>query len=172
MILTDEEIKHFQENQELITYELLEALRLQGDEGKKLAIEILETPKNERRYYVDAFGIPISMDGNKALKKPGTILPLKPIHEQEIERCANDFDYFRRNYIQIKTPTGIGFPEMRDYQQRLIDAMLDDDNEEIVGLIGRQCIDGDTRLDLEDMNISIKELFDNPENSLSLDVDY
>ena len=74
-ILTEEEIKHFQENQELVTYELLEVLRLQGDEGKKLAIEILETPKNERRYYIDAFGMPISMDGNKTLKKPGTILP-------------------------------------------------------------------------------------------------
>lgn len=162
-MLTKEEVEFFKENQDEITPELLALLRMQGNKGKHQALEILETPRNEKRFYLDAFGQAISFEGNKALKKAGTMMPLKPIHQYEIEKCADDFVHFRENYIQIMTPKGVNFPDIRDYQQRLIDAMLDDDNEEVVGLIGRQCIDGSSILNLSDRDVTIKELFDNPE---------
>lgn len=161
-MLTNDEIAYLKENQDQITPELLEALRASGNKGKHQALEILDTPKNDRRYYVDAFGQPVSFDGNKNLKKTGTLMPLKPIHLAEIERCAEDFHYFRENYIQIKTPKGVDFPEIRDYQLRLIDAILDDDNEEVVGLIGRQCVSGDTILELSDRDVTIQELWEDP----------
>lgn len=162
-MLTKDEIKFFKENKHEITKEILDILRSKGNDGKRQAVEILETEQNDRRYYIDSSGQPISFDGNKALKKPGTLMSLHNIHEEEIERCATDFNYFRENYIQIKTPKGIDFPEIRDYQQRLISAMLEDKNEEVVGLIGRQCISGNSILELEDMNVTIKDLFEEPD---------
>lgn len=162
-LLTKEEIKYFKENQHLITQELLDALRSQGKPGKHQALEILDLKKNEKMFYLDAFDQPISYDGNKGLKKAGTTLALAPIHESEFLRCAEDFNYFRENYILIKTQSGIDFPDVRGYQQRFIDALLMDEREEIVGLMGRQCVSGDTILDMQDRNRSIKELFDNPE---------
>lgn len=163
MLLTEEEVKYFKENQDRITIELLEALRAQGNDGKFQALEILDIPKNEKMYYLDAFGEQISYDGNKGLKKPGTVLKLAKIHEIEIQRCAEDFNYFRENYIQIRTPTGINFPDIRPYQTRLIDVLLLDDKEDVVGLMGRQCIEGSSMLDMQDRNRTIRELFENPE---------
>lgn len=162
-VLKDEEIKFFKENQDQITPELLGILRQQGNDGKRGALAILETRQNEKGFFLDVFGSPISFDGNKGLKKAGTKMPITEIHLKEIERCAIDFNYFRENYIQIMTPQGVDFPEMRDYQQRLIDAMLEDDNEEVVGLIGRQCVSGSTILNMEDRDCIIEELFNNPE---------
>lgn len=162
-LLTQEEIEYFKNNQHLITQELLDTLRAQGKDGKRVALEILDTPINERAFHVDAFGLPISFDGNKGLKKPGTIMKLSDIHISEFERCALDFNYFRENYIQIKTPKGIDFPDMRDYQSRFINKILDDNKDEIAGLLGRQCVSGDTVMDMEDRNRTLKELFDNPE---------
>lgn len=159
-ILTPEEIEYFKANKHEITKELLDTLREQGDKGKAIALEILDTPMNEQRYYVDSFGNPISFDGNKGLKKTGVQMKLAPIHTEEFERCANDFNYFRENYIRIMTPTGINFPEMRGYQQRLIDAMIADDNEEVVGLIGRQCVDGNTMVETENGDIKIRDIFE------------
>lgn len=159
-ILTKEEIDFFKQNQDQITQELLDSLRSKGNEGKRIALEILDMPKNERMYYLDAFGGQISYDGNRELKKPGVVMNLNQIHLDEIERCASDFAYFRDNYIRIKTPTGVNFPELRDYQNRFIDVLLQDDVEQVVGLMGRQCVDGETMLDLEDRNLSIKELFE------------
>lgn len=163
-ILNKQEIEYFRNNQHLITQELLDALRLYGNEGKHTALEILDTPINEKKYHLDAFGQPISFDGNKSLKKPDTQLAISDIHISEIARCASDFSYFRDNYIQIKTPHGVDFPDLRPYQDRLIAAMLEDENEEIVGLIGRQCVGGDTMLDMEDRNCTIRELFEMVDN--------
>lgn len=162
-ILSDEEILFFKENKDHITPELLEALRSQGNAGKAIALEILDLPKNDKMYYLDAFGGEISYDGNKGLKKPGTILALTDIHKSEIEKCAEDFNYFRENYIRIKTPKGIDFPDMRPYQDRFITELLKDEKEEIVGLMGRQCVSGGTMLDMEDRNRTFEELWENPE---------
>lgn len=162
-ILSDEEIMYFKTHQDEITYELLEAIRSSGKRGKAIALEILDIPKNDKMYYLDAFGGEISYEGNKGLKKTQTMLPLSKIHEDETLRCAQDFNYFRENYIRIKTPHGIDFPDMRSYQDRFINELLKDENEEIVGLMGRQCIGGSTVLDMEDRNRTIEELWENPE---------
>lgn len=162
-ILSKEEIEFFKANKHEITPELLNALRESGNKGKAIALEILDIDKNDKMFYVDAFGEAISFEGNKGLKKAGTTLALSKIHEDEIIRCADDFRYFRENYIRIKTPHGIDFPDVRPYQDRFIDKLLMDEKEEIVGLMGRQCISGDTELDMDDRNRTIKELFDNPE---------
>lgn len=164
MLLTKDEIKYFKENQEEITSDLLDALRSQGKEGKHQALAILDMKQNNKMFYLDAFGSSISYDGNKGLKSPNTILDLKPIHIEEFEKCANDFTYFRENYIQIKTHEGIDFPDVREYQDRFIDKMLDDDKEDVVGLMGRQCIGEDSKLDILDEEghhqLSIKELWE------------
>lgn len=158
-ILSKEEIEYLKNNQHEITKELLDSLRKQGNKGKAVALEILDTPMNGQKYYLDAFGNPISFDGNKGLKRSGTEMRLASIHTDEIERCSHDFNYFRENYVRIMTPTGINFPEMRDYQQRLIDEILCDDNEEVVGLIGRQCVSGDGKMITPDGEISYEEIF-------------
>lgn len=159
-MLSKDEIEFFKNNQQLITQELLDSLRALGNDGKRIALEILDAPKNDKMYHLDAFGDPISFDGNKTLKKAGTTMGLAPIHESEFQRCMEDFNYFRENYIQIKTPHGIDFPDLRGYQTRMIDALLLDDKEEVVGLMGRQCVSGDTRIDMFDRSLTIKELFD------------
>lgn len=162
-LLSKKEVKYFKENQHEITQDLLDALREQGKEGKHQALEILDMPKNDKMFYVDAFGQPISYEGNKGLKKVGTVLALSPIHTSEFERCAHDFVYFRENYIQIKTPKGIDFPDIRGYQNRFIDKLLNDDYEEVVGLMGRQCVDAGTVLNMPDRDRTIEELFNFPE---------
>ena len=158
-LLSREEVEFFKNNQHLITQELLDTLRAQGNEGKRLALKILDLPKNDKMFYLDAYGDPLSYEGNKGLKKPGTVLALSPIHKSEFERCAQDFQYFRENYIQIKTYKGIDFPDLRDYQTRLVTALLEDDNEEVVGLMGRQCVAGDTQVTTPDGVITMEALF-------------
>lgn len=159
-VLTQEEVEFFKKNKHLITQELLDALRSQGKLGRHQAIEILDLEKNEKQFYLDAFGDPISFNGDKSLKKLGTQLALTPIHVSEIERCAKDFNYFRENYIQIKTKSGVDFPDLREYQDRFIEEILKENKEEIVGLMGRQCIDGETALDLNCGLMSISKLWD------------
>lgn len=163
VLLSSQEIEYFKNNQHEITQELLDLLRSQGKPGKHQALEILELPKNDKMYYLDAFGAPISYEGNRGLKKAGTVLGLSAIHLSEFERCAKDFSYFRENYIQIKTPTGIDFPDLRAYQDRFIESLLKDEKEEVVGLMGRQCVDGKTVLDMQDRDRTIQELFETPE---------
>lgn len=159
-MLTSEEIKYFFENKGEITPELLDALREQGNEGKNQAIEILDLPKNAEMYYLDSSGHPISYNSMKTLKKPDVLLELHPIHLSEIERCAKDFLYFRNNYIKIKTKSGISFPDFRPYQERFIEKILDDNNEQVIGLMGRQCIDGNTLLRTNRGVMTIEELWE------------
>jgi hypothetical protein len=136
-ILTKDEIAYFKNNKEQITFELLEALRNHGNAGKQLALNILDLPQDNEQYYLDAFGNRISFNGNRRLKRPFTKLNLAPIHIEEIERCQADIQYFKDNYVKIKTKQGVNFPEERKYQNEFI-ALLDSPEESIVGLMGRQ----------------------------------
>lgn len=158
-LLTNKEIRYFKKHQNEITPELLEFLRSSGNEGKHLALEILDLPKNDNMNYLDAAGKEISFMSSKNLKSPDTVLQLAPVHIQEIEKCKEDFKYFRDNYITIKTKSGLDFPEVRNYQERFIDSMLSD-KEEVVGLMGRQCIAGDTKISTNAGVKTIKELFE------------
>ena len=137
-VFTKDVVEHLKANKHEITEELLATMREFGNEGKKLALDILDLEKDNEQYYLDAFGNRISFDGNRRLKKAYTKLPLAPIHIRELEKCAESIHYFKENYIKITTPKGINFPDLREYQDNFIDVIMPDDNESIVSLQPRQ----------------------------------
>ncbi len=137
-LFPEDVIQHYKDNKHEITTSLLESLRLKGNDGKKLSLEILDLHQDNEAYYLDAFNNKISQNGNRRLKKPFTKLNLADIHEEEIAKCAQDIHYFMDNYVRIVTPKGINFPDMRSYQTDFIDVISPDDNESIVGLLPRQ----------------------------------
>lgn len=131
-------VQNLKDNKELITFELLKKMRSFGNVGKKLALDILDFEKDEEQYYIDAFGNRCMFDGNRRLKKQFTKFKLAQIHLDEITRCHSDIHYFKDNYIQIKTKSGVTFPEMRVYQNEFLEVLAEDDYESIIGLMGRQ----------------------------------
>lgn len=163
-IFTPEVIEQYRTNKDAITSELLEELRSFGNEGKRIALEILDTDKDEEQYYLDAFNNRISFNGNRRLKKAFTKMALSNIHKEEISKCANDIHYFKDNYVKIKTKSGVNFPDLREYQNEFIDAILPDEDEDIIGLMGRQCCSAGVSLNVINNNInkemSFEELFD------------
>ena len=137
-IFTKETIEHLRNNKHEITSELLKELRSHGNTGKQIALDILDLPKDNEQYYLDAFGSRMSFNGNRRLKKAFTKVSLSPIHFKELEKCANDIHYFKENYVKITTPKGLNFPDLRIYQDDFINTIIPDDNEAIVGLCPRQ----------------------------------
>ena len=136
-MLDKKTIEYVKEHKELITKEILDELR-KTKEGKHIALEILDLPKDEEQYYLDAFGNRISNNGNRMIKKPFTKINLASIHVDEIKRCFESLDYFKNNYVQIKTPkTAVNFPDLRPYQDKFLE-VLNSDKESIVSLQGRQ----------------------------------
>ena len=162
-IFTDEIIEFLKNNKDQITGELLEEIRSFGNDGKHLALEILDFPKDSEQYYLDSFGNRITFNGNRQLKKQFTKLDLSPIHIEELTKCSNDIHYFKDNYIKIRTKSGVNFPELRKYQNDIIDEILPDENESIIGLMGRQCCCGNTKIKItqEDVEkeMTFEELF-------------
>lgn len=157
-MLTDAEVTQLKNNKNLITSELLDALRV-TKEGKTQALAILDLPKDDEEYYLDAFGNRISFHGDRLLKKQYTKLALSPIHLDELTKCFSDIRYFRDNYVRIRTPlNGVSFPDLRPYQNKIIEALQEDDEQYII-LSPRQCVTGDTIIEGEFCNITIKELF-------------
>lgn len=136
-IFKPEIIDFLKNNKEHITSELLDEMRSFGNEGKHLALEILDFPKDSEQYYLDSFGNRISFNGNRKIKKPFTKLNLYPIHVEELTKCSSDIHYFKDNYVKIRTKSGVNFPEVRQYQNDFI-TLLNSNEESIVGLMGRQ----------------------------------
>ncbi len=83
---------------------------------KANVLKLLDIPKNDEGYYLDAFGNSCSYKGIRTLKRPYTKLPLTQDHLTEIQKCSEDLFYFVRNYCRIITPFGVNFPEFRQYQ--------------------------------------------------------
>ena len=131
MILSNEQIELLKNNKNLITEELLDALR-ETKEGKTVALQILDIPKDDEDYYLDAFGSRISFDGNRQIKPCYTKIQLTDIQIKEIQKCSEDIDYFKANYVQFKTKSGIGFPDHRKYQDDFIHALNDEHDQYIV----------------------------------------
>ena len=136
MILSAEQIKVLKENKNLITPEILDELR-KTKEGKSVALEILDIEKDNEDYYLDAFGGRIAFNGNRQIKPFHTKINLSDIHIQEIKRCSEDIDYFTNNYVQFRTKSGIGFPDRREYQEKFIHS-LNDENEQYLVVFPRQ----------------------------------
>ena len=162
-IFKPEIIEFLKNNKEHITTELLEEMRSFGNDGKHLALEILDFTKDSEQYYLDSFGNRITFNGNRQLKKQFTKLDLSPIHIEELTRCSEDIHYFKDNYIKIRTKSGVNFPELRKYQNDFIDEIIPDENESIIGLMGRQCCSGETKIKILQNNIekemNFEELF-------------
>lgn len=137
-IFNEETIEYLRNNKHEINSELLETLRSHGNDGKQIALDILDLELDNEQYYLDAFGNRMSFNGNRRLKKAFTKVALSPIHLEEIEKCAKDIHYFKDNYIKIKTPKGVNFPDLRSYQDDFINSILPDENEDNIGLMGRQ----------------------------------
>lgn len=136
MILSEEHIKLLKENKELITSEILDELR-KTKEGKSVALEILDIERDSEDYYLDAFGGRIAFNGNRQIKPFHTKINLSDIHIQEIKRCSEDIDYFKNNYVQFRTKSGIGFPDHREYQEKFIHS-LNNANEQYLVVFPRQ----------------------------------
>lgn len=136
MILSTEQIKVLKENKNLITSEILSELR-KTKEGKSVALEILDIERDNEDYYLDAFGSRISFNGNRQIKPFHTKINLSDIHIQEIKRCSEDIDYFKNNYVQFRTKSGIGFPDHREYQEKFIHS-LNNTNEQYLVVFPRQ----------------------------------
>ena len=136
MILSAEQIKVLKENKELITSEILDELR-KTKEGKSVALEILDIERDSEDYYLDAFGGRIAFNGNRQIKPFHTKINLSDIHIQEIKKCSEDIDYFKNNYVQFRTKSGIGFPDHREYQEKFIHS-LNDENDQYLVVFPRQ----------------------------------
>ena len=137
-IFNKEIINHYKQNKDLITEELLSTLRAFGNEGKQVALDILDTETDNEKYYLDAFGNRISFDGNRQIKKAYTKMNISKIHEIEIQKCMDDIFYFMDNYIKLTTPKGVNFPDLRPYQRDFINILIDPKNENIISLQPRQ----------------------------------
>ena len=85
---------------------------------------LLDLDLNPNGFYKDLYGNKISHNGNRYLSKPGTELPLGKIHQNEINKCQNDYKYFRKHYCIITTKSGLARPEPRPYQELLEDDLL------------------------------------------------
>lgn len=158
-LFTNDVINHYKNNKNLITHELLETLRSYGNEGKEIALGILDTEKSEDNHYLDAYGEKISYDGDRNLKKAYTEMKLSPIHIEELRKCKEDLYYFKDNYVKIRTKEGVNFPETRPYQIEFLNSILDDGSEGTVSLQGRQCCSKDTKVDIEGKIMTMEELF-------------
>jgi hypothetical protein len=143
-IFDDSTIEGLRKNKQEITEELLDKLRSEGNDGKQIALDILDLEKDSEQYYIDAYANRISFNGNRRLKKSYTLLHLTDIHKKEIAKCAASIGYFKKNYVKIVTPNGITFPDFRKYQDDFIDLITQHDNESIVSLQPRQCCSSST----------------------------
>lgn len=136
-LFNQDTINYYKTHKDKITLELLDTLRSKGKQGKQIALDILDTEKTHDNYYLDAYGNKIAFLGDREVKRAFTPMKLYPIHEEELKRCAESLDYFRENYIKIRTKDGIDFPDMRPYQKGFLDALMSD-YESIVSLQPRQ----------------------------------
>lgn len=159
-VFTPAVINHYKQNKDLITEELLKELRSHGNEGKQIALDILDMEKDSEQYYLDAYGNRISHDGNRRLKKSFTKIPFFKIHEIELMKCAEDIHYFKNNYVKITTQKGINFPDLREYQNDFLDVIKQDENESIVSLQPRQCCSSTTMLKIQKDNEEFVQTFE------------
>ena len=90
--------------------------------------KILELPKNESGFYVDKYGRGQGYNGIRTLRPSKAELNLGPIHNIELKKSEEDFKYFRKYYIIILTRHGYARPEPREYQERLENELLGDDD--------------------------------------------
>lgn len=154
-----EVIDYLKNNKQEITRELLDELQ-KTKEGKNIAFKILDLEKNDEGFYLDAFGKEISYQKIPTLKNRSRKLTLSPIHIEEIKKCKEDIFYFMDNYVKIKTPRGVDYPDLRYYQIDFLNHILPDEHESIVALLPRQCCDASTTIKVINNNIEKEQTFE------------
>lgn len=95
-------------------------------------LKLLDLPKNETGYYIDKYGRGVSYNGNRSLKRSGTELNLNKLHKIELNKCKDDFLYFRYNYCFIMTKNGRARPESRSYQKQLEETLKNGEDAAIL----------------------------------------
>lgn len=125
--------------------------KLEKEKGSSLTntekanvLKLLDIPKNDEGYYLDAFSNSCSYNGIRTLKKPYTKLPLTQDHLTEIQKCSEDLFYFVRNYCRILTKEGVTFPEFRQYQIDFLEILSR--GGDVVSSLPRQCVAGETEI--------------------------
>ena len=78
--------------------------------------------------------------------------------QREIEACARDYKYFRKNYCKILTREGVNRPELREYQVRAENDLLT--GEDTLLFFPRQCIAWDTNIVINSITTTSKDFFD------------
>ena len=129
---------------------------------KERVLENLDVPKSLNGCYLDAFEKEVGYNGIKTLTRPYTKLPLTQIHINEIEKCSQDIFYFVRNYCRILTKEGVTFPEFRQYQIDFLEKMST--GNDVVSSVPRQCVDGETKLTINNSEKTIKNFFEECKN--------
>ena len=112
-VLSDEEFLEYVKNKKDWTYDEHDAL-----------VSLMDFEQVESGFYHDKYNKRISYNGIKTLKKAGTELDLNELHKIELDKCRDDFKYFRKYYVKIQTRQGLKRPDPREYQERLEDALL------------------------------------------------
>ena len=90
-------INYLKNNKSEITPEILEELRSLGQNGKQLALDVLQLNTGDK---------------------------LSEIHIAEIQKCAKDVIYFRNNYVKLKKYNGIFFAESDKIQDEIINLII------------------------------------------------
>ena len=99
-------------------------------------LNLLDIPKSQNGFYLDAFGKEVSYNGIATLKRQYVKLPLSQTHIDEISKCSQDLFYFVRNYCKILTKSGIEFPEFREYQTQFLETLASGDD--VIASLPRQ----------------------------------
>ena len=74
--------------------------------------------------YHDKYSKKVSYNGIATLKSPGTEMSLNIIHEIEIKKVQDDYEYFKRLYSKIPTRNGVSRGDARPYQLKLDKAFM------------------------------------------------
>jgi hypothetical protein len=120
-------------------------------------LNLLDIPKSQNGFYLDAFGKEVSYNGIATLKRQYVKLPLSQTHIDEITKCSQDLFYFVRNYCKILTKSGIEFPEFREYQTQFLKTLASGDD--VIASLPRQCVVGETEIVVNNAKTTIEELF-------------
>ena len=64
-------------------------------------------------------------EGNPIYRKGNIVFDYSHEELYEIEKCANDINYFANQYSTVMTDNGLQMIKVRDYQERILDNMVE-----------------------------------------------
>jgi hypothetical protein len=107
-------------------------------------------------------------NNNPALRAARDTHEYTPAELQELLKCATNVQYFAETYCYIITLDGKQKISLYDYQEDLLDIMLngkpEEDKYNTIVLSPRQCISNNTKVTIDDKEMTAIEFF----NSVNL----